>query len=316
MVVKTHTDIYFSIVIPLYNKESSIIKTLQAVLNQTHYNFEVLVVNDGSTDNSVQQVKSIGSDKIRIIQQNNQGVCAARNKGIKEATYPYIAFLDADDYWEITYLQEHVKLINDFPLAAMWSCGYDEIVNGKRTYLNHVLPEGFRGYVENYFDIKRHSDLFHSSSVVIRKEAFDKAGYFDERIKYSEDLDMWYRIILNYPVVFYHHFLVSYDQDSENRAMHRKCKLIYFLPYYIDKYDGYKHHISFTKFIQNWSAIYIRNYYFNKPEERVDAKIAASKLDYHYLPFKYTLMLKTPFWFGKLVYIITSFKQRLVKNSI
>ena len=111
-------------------------------------------------------------------------------------------------------------------------------------------------------------------------------------------------------------YMVFYQYDSENRAMLRAKPLRFFLPYYCSKYIVYKSNITFYKFINRWSAIHIRNYYFNKPEERADAKIAASKLDYHYLPFKYRLMLKTPFWFGKLVYIITSFKQRLVKNSI
>src|SRR5574344_1511459 len=310
-----------SIIIPVYNVAPYIEKCLASLLCQglAPSDYELIVVNDGSTDNSAEAVLSVSDKRINLIKKSNGGVCSARNRWIQEAKYPYIALLDADDYWDKDYLLEQTKMIADFPNATLWGINLAEVTDGNKLIrkLPTGLIEGYRGYVENYFNMSdRISDLFCSSSVVIRKDIFTTTGMFDEKIRYSEDIDMWYRIIVNFPVAFYDRYMVFYQYDSENRAMHRKCKLIYFLPYYIDKYDGYKHHLSFTKFIQNWSAIYIRNYYFNKPEERADAKIAASKLDYHYLPFKYRLMLKTPFWFGKLVYIITSFKQRLVKNSI
>jgi len=92
----------FSVVIPLYNKERSVKNTIESVLNQTFQDFEVIVVNDGSTDNSLEVVKSFNDERIRIINQKNSGVSSARNRGIKEAKYEWIAFLDADDLWEIT----------------------------------------------------------------------------------------------------------------------------------------------------------------------------------------------------------------------
>lgn len=88
-----------SVVIPLYNKDKQIAKTLYSVLKQTYPNFEVIVVNDGSTDNSLSEVSKISDSRIRLICQENKGVSAARNRGIQEAKSDYIAFLDADDEW-------------------------------------------------------------------------------------------------------------------------------------------------------------------------------------------------------------------------
>ena len=99
-------DVYFSVVIPLYNKEAYVAKTLNSVLNQTYRNFEVIIVNDCSTDNSLDVVKAARDHRIKIIEHSeNKGLSASRNTGINAATHLYIAFLDADDYWDSTYLE-------------------------------------------------------------------------------------------------------------------------------------------------------------------------------------------------------------------
>ena len=104
-----------SVIIPLYNKEKQIAKTLQTVLNQTYQNFEIVIVNDGSTDRSVDEVKKFLNSRIRLINQKNGGVSAARNRGIKEAKGEYLAFLDADDIWQNNYLQTQIDLICKYP---------------------------------------------------------------------------------------------------------------------------------------------------------------------------------------------------------
>lgn len=206
-------------------------------------------------------------------------------------------------------------MIDDFPQAAMWGVNFAEVFAGE---LIHELPtglkKGFRGIVGNYFEMPgRASDLFCSSSVVIRKSAFETAGYFDERIKYSEDIDMWYRIILNFPVVFYDKYLVFYNYDAENRAMNKLRPLKYFLPYYVDKYEKYKGNKAFYHFIHRWSAVIIKDYYFNKESQRDDAKVASKKLDYSVLPKKYNFLFKTPFCIGKLIYFATEIRLRCKK---
>lgn len=301
-----------SVVIPLYNKQNAIVATLQSVLAQTYQNFEIVVVDDGSTDNSAQVVEELfekypslqGGDRGRLIRKPNGGVCSARNRGIQEAKYDYIALLDGDDLWDEHYLEEQVKLIQDFPEAKMWGINFAEMSNGKlvRT-LPTGLPEGYRGYVENYFQMPgRISDLYCSSSVVIKKEVFDYVGYFDERIKYAEDNDMWFRIIATYPVAFYDKYMAFYLFDTENRAMNNKCLLKYFLPYYIDKYQDFKYNQVFYRWINRWAANRIRAYYFDSNKEQLeDARIAARKLDYAVIPPKYKLLYKAPYWMAVIL---------------
>ena len=160
-----------SVVIPLFNKELSICNTLESVLKQTFRNFEVVVVNDGSTDRSKEVVAKIAATdkRIRLVSKPNGGVCSARNRGTQEAKYDYIALLDGDDIWDEHYLEEQTKMIQDFPEATMWGINFAEMENGRLARkLETGLPENFRGYVDNYFQMKgRISDLFCSSSVVI-----------------------------------------------------------------------------------------------------------------------------------------------------
>lgn len=300
-----------SIIIPLYNKEKCILKTIQSVINQTYPDFELIIVNDGSTDNSVNVVKEYVSRletedrKVRIISKENGGVCSARNRGILEAKSEYIALLDGDDLWDKEYLAEQVKMIRDFPKADMWGMNFAETDNGVITQTYETgLPEGYRGYVENYFEIPgRVSDLCHPSSVIIRKTTFDKVGLFDERIKYSEDSDMWFRINALCITAFNDKILVLYKQDAENRAMNRTRHLKDWLPYYVDKYKEpvYKGNIVFYQWVNRWCAVRIRQCFFSKDKkERQDAQVASKKLDYAVIPFKYWLFFHLPYNWAKI----------------
>lgn len=303
-----------SVVIPLYNKEKSITTTLESVFAQSYTDYEIIVVDDGSTDNGATVVENIITKclmsnvkcQIRLISKPNGGVCSARNMGIEEARGEYIALLDADDQWDKDYLSEQVRLIHDFPNAALSGINYTELYKGRLVrQLATGLPEGYRGYVENYFQMpNRVSDLFCSSSVVIRKDVFEEVGLFDERMKYSEDIDMWYRIIANFKVAFFDRNMVSYLYDAENRAMNRNRQLRDWLPFYVDKYKDskFKHNKIFYKWIMRWCGSRIKLIYFNDFNQHEDAKVASKKLDYSVLPFKYRFELLTPYWFGKVVY--------------
>ena len=306
-----------SVVIPLYNKEHSILSTLESVLAQTYKDWELIIVDDGSTDNSLNVVKEfVGQidnrlldDRLTLISKKNGGVCSARNRGIQEAKGEYVAFLDADDLWDENYLTEQAKMILDFPEAAMWGINFAETRNKK--IVRRVatgLPDGFRGYVENYFCIPgRVSDLFHPTGVVVRKEVFAKVGMFDERIKYAEDTDMWFRIIATNPVAFYDKYLVFYQWDAENRAMNKFRDLRYFLPYYVDKYRDplFKQNKVFYRWVNRWAAVHIRRYYFSDDEEnRIAAKEAVAKLDYSIIPFKYRFLFHLPYGIAKWLNIL------------
>lgn len=303
----------FSIIIPLFNKEKSIQLTLNSALDQTFNDFEVIVVDDGSTDESVKKAKEIEDPRIKLVQKENEGVCSARNRGIELARHDYIAFLDADDIWEPDYLSEQHRLIHDLPDAVLWGCAYGHLEGEEKTNVDHLLPDDYRDYIKDYFKIKRSTDLFCSSSVVVHKSAFVKAGLFDTRIQFSEDLDMWYRIIIHFPVVFYNKTLAYYRQDAENRAMKKTHPLVDFLPFYVGKYnsDPDIRDVSFLRYINNWSAVKLMHYYFEVKNERKYAKQAVSDLNYKLIKKKYTLMYKPPFFIGYMAFMALIVKKKL-----
>lgn len=308
-----------SVVIPLFNKSSSVISTIRSVQSQTYSDFEIIVVDDGSTDDSARIVEEIRpfEPHLFLIKKKNGGVCSARNTGILAAHGDYIALLDADDVWDRNYLYEQMRMVSDFPDCQMWGINYGETIRGE--IIREVptgLPEGFRGIVENYFEIPgRVSDLFCSSSVLIRKSAFDKVGLFDERIKYAEDSDMWFRIIARFPVAFYDRYMVFYRFDAENRAQTKHRPLKCFLPFFVDKYSSYKDNPVFYGWVHRWSAQHIARYYFDIKEERGDAIVAARRLDYGVIPVKYRLLFKSPYCVGKAIYELVRFRKELRKKK-
>lgn len=305
-----------SVVIPLYNKQNAITETVQSILNQTVSDFEIVVVDDGSTDNSLAVVQAIKDERIRVIHKANGGVSSARNVGIKAAKGQYVALLDGDDYWDPTFLEEQIRLMEEFPKAGMWGVNYAFVKHGKTQPCFQGMGQGFRGYVDNYFGT-RHNDLFCSSSVMIRKEVFEVAGYFDERISASEDLDMWYRIILRYPVVYYDKVLAYYNQNAENRVAYDtdvRFPLTKDIKYYIDKYQSdFQQHPAFSKFMNNYVATGLLNegYYFGSAQERKDADVVVKKLKYDDIHPKYRWIYKSPRWFGKIVYGIVCLKKKI-----
>ena len=313
-------DIKISVVVPLYNKERAVVDTIHSVLNQTIVPYELIIVDDGSTDNSLnvirKRISELENERIRVIHKENGGVSSARNRGIKEAKGEYIALLDGDDLWNPTFLEEQVKLIHNFPKAAMCGVNTAFVKNGKCWKWQQGMGDGFRGYVENYFGTK-HNDLFCSSSVVIRKEVFEKVGYFDERISASEDLDMWYRIILKYPVVFYAKVLVYYNQDAENRVAYDtdvRFPLTKDIKYYFDKFnDEFDLDPVFSHFMNNYvaSKLLQYGYYFGTEQERRDSDVVVSKLRYQDIHPKYRWIFKTPRWFGYLIYRIVCLKKKI-----
>ncbi len=187
-----------SIVIPLYNKADSIKSTLDSVIAQTWSEFEIIIIDDGSTDNSVERAGSCTDKRIRLIRQENQGVSAARNRGIEEARFDYIAFLDADDEWENDYLECQVNLIRSFPGCGVFGCAYQfRNYKGieKKIQLNNLSFEGKKGILTNYFVVasSSHPPLW-TSAVVVEKKYLIQIGGFPVGIKIGEDLLAWARL--------------------------------------------------------------------------------------------------------------------------
>ena len=199
-------NISVSIVIPLYNKEEHIQRTLLSVLNQSFQFFEIVVVDDGSSDNSLECVKQIEDERISIISQSNQGVSAARNRGIQEAKFNYIALLDADDEWDSGYLTEQVNLISKYPDCSVFACAYQfKSYTGKveQLKLNKVPFTTQTGILTNYFEVAScsHPPLW-TSAVVVEKQAILAVGGFPVGVKSGEDLLTWAKLAIQYKMAY------------------------------------------------------------------------------------------------------------------
>lgn len=206
----------FSIVIPLYNKEQNVKKTIDSILNQTFKDFEVLVVNDGSTDGSAEIVTRFKDCRIRLINQENSGVCVARNNGIKSSKFDWIAFLDADDFWEENYLEEIYKAILLYPQNKIFIGGQMLHHKGKtRRLINNIYSNENDIYKINYFkSIGLYDSLISSSNVVIRKDHFHKNGYFIPGHKKYEDINLWIRLCVGETPIYINKHLSNYFIDD------------------------------------------------------------------------------------------------------
>lgn len=192
-----------SVLIPLYNKEKYIKRAIDSVLPQTFDDFEVIVINDGSTDNGLSIVEQYNDPRIKLINQENAGVSAARNRGIKEARAELIAFLDADDQWLPQFLETVIRLRDRYPEAAAFATAY-QVDKGGGLMRNRKI-RGYRknqweGIIPNHF--KTRTTLICSSAVAVKKEVFEKTGTFRRGAKKAEDLDLWLRIATYFAIAY------------------------------------------------------------------------------------------------------------------
>lgn len=208
-----------SVVIPLYNKEKQIGNTLRTVLNQTFQDFEIVVVNDGSTDNSAAEVERFHDQRIRLVHQANAGVSAARNRGVEESKYELIAFLDADDEWKPLYLETQYSLYKKYPECSVFACNYefrDANGNTRPTIIRKLPFQEIDGILSNYFEVAScsHPPLW-TSAIVAKKSALMYVGGFPVGIKSGEDLLTWARLAMKYKIVFCQTPLSTFISDAK-----------------------------------------------------------------------------------------------------
>ncbi|MGN0236550.1 MAG: glycosyltransferase family 2 protein [Lepagella sp.] len=195
-----------SVVIPLYNKEALIGRTLESVLAQSYQDFEVVVVNDGSSDGSAAVVESFADPRIRLIRQENAGVSAARNRGIAEARGEFIALLDGDDIWRPDYLATVANLIERYPQCGVFATGYefvDEFNRISPLIIRNLSFNDRDGVLDNYFHVAStsHPPLW-TSIVTARKSAFEAVGGFPVGVTSGEDLLTWARLACRYQIAY------------------------------------------------------------------------------------------------------------------
>lgn len=210
--------IYFSVIIPLFNKEKFIEATLRSVLEQSFTNFEIIIVNDGSTDTSEEIVLKFNDARIKCFSKKNEGVSVARNYGIQQSKGVYIALLDADDLWFPNHLEVLNKLIYTFPEAGLYASRYISKVSEYKHITNNFLKiaENFSGIVPDFFYSSLISRIALTSAVAIPKSVLNKTGLFNPNISSGQDLDLWIKIALFFPVAITNSVTVEYNTIDSN----------------------------------------------------------------------------------------------------
>jgi glycosyltransferase involved in cell wall biosynthesis len=200
-----------SIVIPAYNAEKTIKKTIESVLEQTYQDFEIIVINDGSIDKTVQIVESFKDKRINIFSYENCGLPTARNRGIYRSTGEFIAFLDADDLWTKDKLEMQLNALKESPeagLAYSWTCFMDVDEQGEAVSFLRSPEYAFAGDVYQQLLI---GDFIHSgSNTLIRYQAIQAAGEFEPTLKSCEDWDYWLRIAARFHFVVVPKYQILY----------------------------------------------------------------------------------------------------------
>lgn len=185
-----------SVIMPCFNAEKYISESIESVLNQTYENFEIILVDDSSTDNTPNIIKKYvqkHGDKLKYISQPNQGPSAARNNGVRNSTGDLIAFLDSDDIYVKDSLEKKImKLKSDKELTLVYSDAFiiyeSELTN---YHYKKIVEKFYEGYV---FPQLMVNNFICTSTVMLKKEVFNSIGYFNEKIKGVEDYEFWLKI--------------------------------------------------------------------------------------------------------------------------
>lgn len=210
-----------SVVIPVYNKKKSIRNTLLTVLNQVYTDFEVLVLDDGSDDGSIEEINDIADSRLRIISKENTGVSDTRNQGIRESKGEVIAFLDGDDLWDPYYLKRLQAMVLKYPDCGLYM---QNSVDIPATEANTVRGDTVEKEIqrfdnwEHYFYYRN----FKTSALSVNRKIALQLGGFDRTLTIGEDLDFWFRILLSSPVCFLdeiHVFILKYETEYHSRLV-------------------------------------------------------------------------------------------------
>ena len=214
-----HPFMYFSVIIPLFNKADHIVDTLKSVLEQTHREFEVLVIDDGSTDNGYQLVKQVQNERVRVFEKPNGGASSARNHGMQLARGDYFAFLDADDFWLEDHLETLARLIRQFGSVAKVFATSIEKSGDKTVSLEPHRSVRAPELISDYFARNsKTTSLVSSSSFAIEKHVYLQGFTYDTRISYGEDVEYWCRIFKHFQLAKSHKVTSIYNQNASNRS--------------------------------------------------------------------------------------------------
>ncbi len=295
-------------------------KSLNSLLIQNNRNFELIIINDGSTDNSLEILNNFNFQNLdyKIINQKNAGVSNARNNGVQLSKYEYIAFLDADDWWESGYLLNMVKLIEKYPEAGVWSCNYNIVKNDTIKKTSIYLPVGFIDGPFEYFKTYAKSDKMPvwTGATIIKKSLFQQLKGFKPNLKLGEDFDLWIRLSQITEFVFLNQNLSNYNQDVDLQS--RAIGLKFYSPqeHVLFQDFGELMNDSNYKILFEKLFLYSMQPYYIYGKNFIEIKEIISKIDLNIQPFKYKLIYQIcPRFVLKIWMKLMRFGSK-IKNSI
>lgn len=317
----------FSIILPLYNKEPYVLRTLESVARQTFRDIEAIVIDDGSTDSSAEVVERFldghpDSGMFRLVLQEDRGVSATRNRGVALATGEYVTFLDCDDWWEPGFLEEIDRLIRRYPEAGIYGTGYYLVKNGRRRVAPVGVDEAFVDGIIDYCDVYARTLCMPltSDTVALRRDLFEASGGFRTDITLGEDFDFWLRIALKHPVAYLNRPLANYFQDlpSDSRAIGQKeYNPDTFMTFHFDRYAEEESVNPRLKVLLDKLRVYTLLYFRRKNlyPDRVQQEI--SKVDFSNVQPIYRFYYKAPYplvrCYWGIMETLSSIKHRILR---
>ncbi|HSD14563.1 MAG TPA: glycosyltransferase family A protein [Flavobacterium sp.] len=209
-----------SVIIPLYNKDFSIGRTLESVLRQTFTDFEIIIVNDGSTDKSVEKVLEFSDSRIHLFHQKNEGAASARNSGISKASGSLIAFLDGDDVWFENHMEKLAKLYTDFPDCGLYCSRYLMKISKNNiiaiSYKDSV-QDNYRGILPDYFASSMKFRVGLTSALAIPKTILNTDMLFNPEVSSGQDLELFTKIAIKHHVAITGTYTLEYNFSLENQ---------------------------------------------------------------------------------------------------
>jgi glycosyltransferase involved in cell wall biosynthesis len=311
-----------SVIIPAYNAMTYLPKTVESVFKQTFTDFEVIIVNDGSSDGIEQWVNTITDRRVKLISQKNQGAAAARNTGIAHAKGAYIAFVDSDDLWEASKLEKQVYCLDNNPnvgLVYVWVASID----AKGNHLGKIYSNDSCGYV--WEKMVQGNIVWSGSASMVRRDCFEKLGVFDQNLRFAEDWEMWIRISRNYsfavikePLVYYRHHANNKSQnyiktiDNFRLIVEKSFQSVPFELLYLRNrsYSGVNFLFAW-KCIQNQEPDCNKAEYFRSQAFKHNPLIIFSKEN-----FRLTIAIFLMRWFGTNGYIQVTKQLNTVQNFL
>lgn len=274
--MSTPSDPLVSVVIPAYNAEITILETIESVRKQTFSSFEIIVINDGSTDNTLELVNSVDDPRLKVFSYENGGLSTARNRGIFRAQGEFIAFLDADDLWTADKLELQVQALRNNPAAGV-AYSWTLVVDEKGQGLYPGVSVSFEGNV--YQHLLTGNFIASGSNVMLRRQVTDLVGEFDPELKSSEDWEYWLRVALHFSFVVVPKSQVLYRQSSTTMSSNFKRMENYMLLVHTRAFETAPEEL---KFLKNRSLCFIYRYvaklHLTRGFEAQDFNVASSKL--------------------------------------